>query len=78
MRYVVVKLETKEYAKSYDDIKPEKYLSKLTLDNGSGYPWKSWTDNIDNAIIFYSKELAEATITLLKSNTPWILKCSTF
>ena len=78
MRYVVVKLEIKEYAKSYDDIKPDKYLSKLTLDNSSGYPWKSWTDNIDNAIIFYSKELAKATITLLRSNSPFIFKAIEF
>lgn len=78
MKYVVVKLETKVGARSYDDIKPDKYLSKLTLDNCSGYPWKSWTDKLDNAIIFYGKDFAKAAITLLESNSPFIFKAIEF
>lgn len=78
MKYVVVKLETRFGARSYDDIKPDKYLSKLTLDNGSGYPWKNWTDNLDNAIIFYNEEYAKAAITLLESNSPFIFKAIEF
>ena len=74
MKYVVVKLETNIGAKSYDDVKPDKYLSKLTLDNGNGYPWKNWTSDLDNAIIFYSKNTAKAAITLLESNSPFIFK----
>ena len=74
MRYVVVKLETKEYAKSYDDIKPDKYLSKLALDNGTGYPWKNWSNRLEDALIFDSDETAKAVITLLRSNSPFIFK----
>ena len=36
-KYVIVKLEEAEYAKSYDDIKSDKYLRVFKLD-GSPYP----------------------------------------
>jgi len=78
MKYVVVKLETKEYAKSYDDVDPDKYLSKLVLDNCSGYPSKSWTNNLDNALIFYDEDNARAVVTLLRSNSPFIFKIIEF
>ena len=74
MRYIIVKFETKEYAKSYDDIKPDKYLSKLVLERSNGYPWKSWSCNLEDALVFYSDETAKAAITLLKSNSPFIFK----
>ena len=38
-KYVIVKLEEKADAKSYDDIKPDKYLSVFKL-QGSQYPYK--------------------------------------
>ena len=72
-QYVIVKLETKAYAKSYDDIKPDKYLYELRLKE-SNYPYKSWCENVENAIIFYRKEYAKAAIELLRSNTPYVLK----
>lgn len=71
MKYVVVKLET-------DDIYSDKYLSKLVLDNCSGYPWKNWTSNLDNALIFYSEDTAKAAVTLLRSNSPFIFKIIEF
>ena len=74
MKFVIVKLETKSGARSYDDIKPDKYLSKLVLENSNGYPWKSWSDNLENALIFYSKSTAKAVVTLLESNSPFIFK----
>ena len=74
MKFVIVKLETRVGAKSYNEIKPDKYLAKLTLDNGSGYPMKSWSDNLENALIFYSKSTAKAVVTLLESNSPFIFK----
>lgn len=74
MKFVIVKLETKVGARSYDDIKPDKYLSKLLLDNSCGYPYKSWTENLENALIFYSKSTAKAAVTLLESNSPFIFK----
>lgn len=78
MKYIIVKFETKEYAKSYDDIKPDKYLSKLVLERSNGYPWKSWSCNLEDALVFYSDETAKAVITLLRSNTPWVLKIEEF
>lgn len=74
MKFVIVKLETRAGAKSYDDIYPDKYLSKLTLDNCIGYPMKSWSNDLENALIFYSKSTAKAVVTLLKSNSPFIFK----
>lgn len=74
MKYIVLKLETRSGAQSYDDIKPDKYLSRLVLEKSNGYPWKSWSCNLEDALVFYSDETAKAAITLLKSNSPFIFK----
>lgn len=71
MKCVVVKFDT-------NDIYPDKYLYKLVLDNGTGYPWASWTDNLDNALIFYNEDNAKAVVTLLRSNSPFIFKIIEF
>lgn len=72
-KYVIVKLENKEYAKSYDDIKEDKYLCKFEL-QFSPYPSKAWTSYLENAIKFFNKENAKAIIDILKINTPYPLQ----
>lgn len=72
-KYVIVKLEKKEYAKSYDDIKEDKYLCKFVL-QFSPYPSKAWTPYLENAIKFLNKEDAKAIIDILKINTPYPLQ----
>ena len=72
-KYVIIKLEEKEYAKTYDDIKPDKYLQIFKLD-GSPYPYKSWTAYVENAMWFFEKEDAQAICHLLGVNTPWPLR----
>ena len=72
-KYVIVKLEEKEYAKSYDDIKEDKYLSKFVL-QFSSYPSKSWTPYLENDIKFFKREDAKSIIDILKINTPYPLQ----
>ena len=72
-KYVIIKLEEKEYAKSYDDIKEDKYLTKFVLD-GSPYPYKSWTPNIEYAMWFFEEDDAKKICSLLKVNTPYPLR----
>jgi len=72
-KYVIVKLEEKADAKSYDDIKPDKYLSVFKL-QGSQYPYKNWTCNIECAIWFSNKEHAKYICNLLAVNTPYPIK----
>ena len=72
-KYIIVKLEEVEYAKSYDDIKPDKYLTKFVLD-GSPYPNKSWTSNIEHAIWFSKEEDAKNLRDLLYVNSPYPIR----
>ena len=72
-KYVIVKLEETEYAKTYDDIKPDKYLRVFKLD-GSPYPYKDWTCNIECAIWFYNKEHAKYICNLLAIYSPYPIK----
>ena len=72
-KYVIVKLEETEYAKSYDDIKPDKYLSVFKLD-GSPYPYKNWTRNIKYAIWFSKEEDAKKLRDLLYVNSPYPMR----
>lgn len=72
-KYVIIKLEEKEYAKSYDDIKPDKYLRVFKLD-GSQYPYKDWTRDEEYAIWFSEEEDAKKLRDLLYVNSPYPLK----
>jgi len=72
-KYVIVKLEENEYANTYDDIKPDKYLRLFKL-QGSQYSYKEWTCNIECAIWFSKEEDAQSICHLLGVNTPWPLK----
>lgn len=72
-KYIIIKLEEKEYAKSYDDIKEDKYLCKFIL-QFSPYPDKRWTQYIENAIWFSKEEDAKKICDLLKVNTPYPLR----
>ena len=72
-KYVIVKLEEKEYAKTYDDIKPDKYLRLFKL-QGSQYPYKDWTCNIECAIWFSNEEHAKYICKLLAVNSPYPIK----
>lgn len=69
-KYVIVKLEEKEYAKTYYDIKPDKYLRVFKL-QGSQYPYKDWTCNIECAIWFSKEEDAKKLRDLLYVNSPY-------
>jgi len=73
-KYVIIKLEEKEYAKSYDDIKEDKYLHAFKLLDGNPYPYKDWTYSLDRAIKFLSKDDAKCVCNLLKVNTPYPLR----
>lgn len=72
-KYVIVKLEESEYAKSYNDIKPDKYLRVFKLD-GSPYPYKDWTSKPEYAIWFSNKEHAKYICNLLAVNSPYPIK----
>lgn len=72
-KYVIIKLEEVAYAKSYDDIKPDKYLRVFKLD-GSPYPYKSWTSNLEYAMWFFKEDDAKKICDLLKVNTPYPLR----
>ena len=72
-RYVIVKLEEKENAKSYEDIKPDKYLRVFKLEE-SPYPHKDWTCDIEWAIWFFNKEHAKYICDLLAVNSPYPIK----
>lgn len=72
-KYVIVKLEEKEYAKTYDDIKPDKYLRLFKL-QGSQYPYKDWTSNIECAIWFSKEEDAKKLRDLLYVNSPYPIR----
>jgi len=72
-KYVIIKLEIKEDAKSYDDIKEDKYLTKFVLD-GSPYPYKNWTSNIEYAIWFSEEEDAKKLRDLLYVNSPYPIR----
>jgi hypothetical protein len=72
-KYVIVKLENVAYAKSYDDIKPDKYLRVFKLD-GSPYPYKDWTSNIEYAIWFSKEEDAKNLRDLLYVNSPYPIR----
>jgi len=72
-KYVIVKLEEVAYAKSYDDIKPDKYLRVFKLD-GSPYPYKNWTSNIEHAIWFSEEEDAKKLKDLLYVNSPYPIR----
>jgi hypothetical protein len=72
-KYVIVKLEETEYTKSYDDIKPDKYLRVFKLD-GSPYPYKDWTRDEECAIWFSEEEDAKKLRDLLYVNSPYPLK----
>lgn len=72
-KYVIIKLETKPYAKTYDDIKEDKFLRVFKLD-GSQYPYKDWTSSLDRAIGFSDREDAKKICDLLRINTPYPLK----
>ena len=72
-KYIIIKLEEKAYAKSYDDIKPDKYLRAFKLD-GSPYPDKSWTSNIETAIWFSEEEDAKKLRDLLYVNSPYPIR----
>lgn len=72
-KYVILKIEEKVGAKSWNDIEPDKYLCKFVLD-GSIFPWKTWTSNIESAIIFHSKEDAKGICNMLSINSPYPLR----
>ena len=72
-KYIIVKIETKPYAQSYDDIKPDKYLRTFKLD-GSPYPYKDWTSNIETAIWFSEEEDAKKLRDLLYVNSPYPIR----
>jgi hypothetical protein len=76
-KYIIIKLETQEFAKTYDDIKPDKYLSTFKLEY-SPYPYKTWTSFIENAIAFFEEEDAKKVCDLLRINTPYPLKVEKF
>lgn len=78
MKYVIVKYDTKPDAKSYDDIKEDKYLGTFLFDWGESYPLKSWTKLIENAIKFPNKEIAEAIINILSYNSPYPMKVESY
>lgn len=73
-KYVIIKLEEKEFAKTYDDIKEDKYLYTFKLIDGNPYPYKCWTSNLNMAIKFFDKENAQCICKLLRVNTPWPLR----
>ena len=71
---VIVKLEEKEYAKSYDDIKPDKYLKTLKWKNSSGYPIREWTNDPELAIHWHDERQAKQAACLLQREVPWPLR----
>ena len=73
MKYVIVKYDVKPNAKSYDDIKEDKYLTYFELDRNP-YPIKRWTQYIEYAIHFYNKTFAKYIIDILGVNSPYPMK----
>lgn len=71
MKWVIIKKEQKEYATSYDDIKPDKYLCKLSYEY-SPYSSRSYTDNPERAITWQSEEQAKAVVNIIQKDTPFI------
>ena len=72
-KFVIVKLETHMFAKTYDDIKEDKYLATFVL-NGTPYPIKCWTSHLESAIWFGHREDALKICDLLGVNTPYPLR----
>ena len=73
-RILIEKRETRVGAQSYDDIKPDRYLSKFVMDNANGYPHKNFSTDINNALQFPTIESAKHVIELLHLNSPYIYK----
>lgn len=69
---VIIKREMKPDAKSYNDIKPNKYLAMISWD-ANGHPQRSWTSSLKVAIHWESKDYAKHIAQVLKKEMPFPL-----
>ena len=72
MEYIIEKHEEKINAKSYDDIREDKYLKGVEL-NQYGFPIKHWTDDYGKAMRLASKEHAKQIVSLIAVNSSYPL-----
>ena len=76
--YILIeKLEQKNDTKSYDDVKPDRYLRYLCWSDSNGYPTAHWTDDPDVAIRWHDKEYAKHICAVLNRKKPYPIRVIT-
>ena len=72
---VIIKKELTPDAKSYDDIKSDKYLKSIFWDS-NGYPKREWTNSLKTAIHWHDKPYAKCIAQVLSKEVPYPVKAS--